>query len=128
MKYILATVLSLTTLGVLLFLIIPSGNTPTSAGDGKNVTLTDGVQTIDLAAKGGFSPNKTVAKAGVPTTLKVATNGTLDCSSTLLIPSMHISEQMQPTGTDSIDLGSPAAGTLQGTCGMGMYKFEIDFQ
>ena len=95
---------------------------------GSNVTLVDGKQIINLRAKGGFTPLSSTAKAGVPTILKVNTRGTFDCSSVLRIPSMNVFQNLPPSGTTEINLGSPKVGLLQGTCGMGMYPFEINFQ
>lgn len=97
-------------------------------GSKNNVTIVNGKQIIDLRAKGGYSPKRSTAKAGIPTILKVNTNGTFDCSSALRIPSMNISKNLPPSGSTEIDLGSPQAGLLKGTCGMGMYQFEINFQ
>lgn len=94
----------------------------------QNVTVVDGKQTIDVTAKGGYQPRKSVAKAGIPTVLRFNTSGTFDCSSAVRIPSMDVSKNLEPTGVTEIDLGSPKVGILQGTCGMGMYPFEIDFQ
>ncbi len=92
-----------------------------------NVSVVDGKQIIDLTAKGGYSPLESVAKAGIPTILRVSTKGTFDCSSAIRIPSMDISMNLPASGVTEIDLGSPQLGTLQGTCGMGMYPFAIDF-
>lgn len=94
----------------------------------ENVTITEGRQYIDLTAKAGYSPRKTLAKAGIPTVLKVITNGTYDCSSSISIPNHAISETLPATGITEIALGTPSAGRLQGTCSMGMYSFEIDFE
>lgn len=93
-----------------------------------NVSIVNGKQIIDLRAKGGYSPRKSTAKAGVPTILKVNTNGTFDCSSAIRIPSMNISRNLAPSGSIEIDLGNPKVGTLQGMCSMGMYRFDINFQ
>jgi hypothetical protein len=41
---------------------------------------------------------------------------------------MNISELLPNSGSKDIDLGTPKVGTLQGSCGMGMYPFQIDFQ
>ncbi|MCW1930578.1 MAG: cupredoxin domain-containing protein [Candidatus Kerfeldbacteria bacterium] len=126
MKYVIGIVVGITTLFVALMVLIP--NQKGSAADGSNVTVENGVQIIDLTAKGGYSPNKTVAKAGMPTKLEVATDGTFDCSSTILIPSLSVTKQLPSSGTTEVDLGTPQVGSLNGTCGMGMYRFEIDFQ
>ena len=88
----------------------------------------DGKQIIEIKAKGGFLPRESVAKAGITTVLRLNTNGTFDCSSSVRIPSMNISKVLPSTGTTDIDLGSPNVTTLHGSCGMGMYPFEIKFQ
>jgi plastocyanin domain-containing protein len=98
------------------------------AANANNVSIVDGKQIIEIAAKGGYRPKKSTAKAGVPTILRFNTGGTYDCSSSVRIPSMGISTFLPPSGATDIDLGSPQATTLQGTCGMGMYSFEVDFQ
>jgi plastocyanin domain-containing protein len=93
-----------------------------------NVSVVDGKQIIEIKAKGGYSPVHSVAKAGIPTILRVNTNGTFDCSSSIRIPSLNIGKNLPMSGTTDIDLGNPKQGILQGTCGMGMYPFEINFQ
>ena len=93
-----------------------------------NVSMIDGKQIIDLTAKGGYSPSKSVAKAGVPTILRFTTNGTFDCSSSVRIPVMNLSQNLALSGKTDIDLGNPKEGILRGSCGMGMYPFEINFK
>lgn len=93
-----------------------------------NVSIIDGKQVIEIRAKGGYTPRVSIAKAKVPTILRFNTNGTFDCSSSVRIPSMGISKFLPQSGTTDIDLGIQKTGTLQGTCGMGMYPFEIEFQ
>jgi len=93
-----------------------------------NVSETEGKQIIEITAKGGYTPRKSIAKAGIPTILRFNTKGTFDCSSSVRIPSMNIFKNLPQSGVADIDLGSQKAGTLQGSCGMGMYPFEIEFQ
>jgi plastocyanin domain-containing protein len=126
MKYIVGTIAAFTALALGLWIFIPTQKASNIA-PGSNVAMIDGVQVIDLTAKGGYAPQKTTAAAGVPTKLEIETDGTVDCSSTVLIPSLSVSEQLPLSGTTELDLGNPAVGTLQGTCGMGMYRFEIEF-
>lgn len=113
--------------GVILF----SGNSSPKVSDGgtaDNVSMVDGKQVIEVNVKGGYSPKKTIAKAGVPTVIKFNTNGTFDCSSAVRIPSMGISKNLPPSGATEVDLGTPKVATLDGVCAMGMYSFQIDFQ
>ena len=93
-----------------------------------NVTMEDGKQIITIIARGGYSPRKSLAKAGVPTILRFITNGAFDCSSSIRILSMNVNKILAQSGPTDIDLGVPKAGSLPGTCGMGMYSFEVDFQ
>ena len=93
-----------------------------------NVSIVDGKQIITMKAKGGFSPVHSIAKAGIPTILRVDTNGTFDCSSIIRIPSLNISKNLPLTGSTDIDIGVQKIGTFDGTCGMGMYPFDIKFE
>jgi len=93
-----------------------------------NVTIVNSKQIITINAKGGYQPRKSIAKAGIPTIIRFDTNGTFDCSSSLRIPSMNISKILPQTGSTDIDIGIQQVATLQGTCGMGMYPFEVEFR
>lgn len=92
------------------------------------VSMQGSQQIIDITAKGGYSPRVINAKANTPTTLRVATNGTYDCSSSLVIPKLNYRANLDPTGVREIAIAADQAqGTLQGVCGMGMYSFKVNF-
>lgn len=130
MKIIFGLILALTLLfGGYLFLDIirpTDGDVAKNESSASNVHIVDGVQKIDLTAKGGYLPKVSTAKAGIPTVLSVDTNGTFDCSSALRIPSLKVSESLPMTGTTEIALGTLSPGVIHGSCGMGMYPFEIN--
>ena len=101
-------------------------NTNTSATD--NVSVVDGKQIITINAKGGYSPKVTIAKAGMPTVIKVDTQGTFDCSSALTIPSLGYRNNLPPSGETAIDVPPQEVGvTVRGLCAMGMYNFSVNF-
>ena len=104
------------------------GGTAATPVAGDNVTVVDGKQIVELRAKGGYTPRASTAKAGIPTILRVDTNGTFDCTATVRVPSLNISQTLPASGATDIPLGELAVGTLSGTCGMGMYPFEINVQ
>ena len=112
------------------FMFAKSGNNKDvgQVTNANNVSIVDGKQIIEIHAKGGYQPQSSIAKAGIPTIIRFDTNGTFDCSSTIRIPSMNISKSLPQSGTTDIDIGSPQVATLNGTCGMGMYRFQVDFQ
>lgn len=105
-----------------------SGGASAVSASGGNVSVVDGKQIVEITAKGGYAPTRTVAKAGIPTVLRFKTNGTFDCSSAIVIPSLSVSQLLPQTGATDIDAGVPVAGQLAGTCSMGMYRFAVDFQ
>lgn len=92
-------------------------------------TVEEGRQFIDISARGGYFPRVVVAKAGVPTTLRVTTKGTFDCSSSLVIPKLSYRKFLPASGTEDIEIpAEKAQGTIQGLCSMGMYNFQIRFE
>ena len=93
-----------------------------------NVSVADGKQIIEIDAKGGYSPSVTVAKANIPTVIKVKTQGTFDCSSALVIQSIGYRANLPPSGKTLIEVPPQEAGsTLRGMCAMGMYNFSVKF-
>jgi uncharacterized protein len=108
--------------------LVRGGFAPTDAAPPNNVSIVDGTQIVEIRAKGGYRPRASQAKAGMPTVLRFNTNGTFDCSSSIRIPSMNISRVLPPSGSTDIAIGERQPGTLSGSCGMGMYPFEIIFQ
>lgn len=103
------------------------GNTTTEPIK-NNVSIVDGKQIIEIHARGGYTPEKSIAKAGIPTVIRFITKGTFDCSSSVRVPSMNISARLPSSGSTDVDLGIQKKGLLQGTCVMGMYPFEIIFE
>jgi len=93
-----------------------------------NVTMIDGKQIIEVTAKGGYSPQNSLAQAGIPTVLRFKTEGTFDCSSVISIPSLKVTKTLANSGVTEIDLGTQESGILQGNCGMGMYPFQVEFK
>lgn len=114
--------------GALLLRIKPSSTEkviPTSMTS--NVFMEGEKQVVTIDARGGYLPEISVAKAGVPTIVRFNTTGTFDCSASVRIPSRDVSQILPQTGTTDIDVGINPTGPLTGNCGMGMYPFEIEF-
>lgn len=127
MKPLLILLLGFGGVAVVSFLLFRASAVPVMPA-GANVTVVNGQQIVEINVKGGYQPQTSEAKAGLPTTLRFKTNSTFDCSSIIRIPSLGISKTLPSTGTTDIAVGSLAAGTLQGTCGMGMYRFTVRVQ
>ncbi|MDP3963330.1 MAG: cupredoxin domain-containing protein [bacterium] len=112
-------------------IVFSSGNKSSSSDNtqaANNVSIVDGKQIITINAKGGYSPRLTTAKADMPTIIKVATNGTFDCSSALTIPSLGYRTNLPPSGSTDVKVPPQKAGTImRGLCAMGMYNFSVIF-
>lgn len=102
-------------------------NNKSSLTELNNVSIIDGVQIIEIEARGGYQPRKSYAKAGMPTVIRFSTNGTFDCSSSVRIPSLNLYKNLPQSGKTDLDIGNPKISTLKGSCGMGMYPFEVEF-
>lgn len=101
---------------------------PKNTSSVNNVSLDGGLQTVTINAKGGYSPIVSTAKADTPTVLKIATQATFDCSSSVVIPSLGIKKNLPPSGETTIEIPPQKAGTtLNGLCSMGMYNFAVNF-
>jgi len=88
----------------------------------------NGIQTLEITAKGGYSPISSELKAEAPALLRIITNSTFDCSSSLNIPALNYRTHLPMTGTTEISIPpQPVGTTLTGLCGMGMYSFIIRF-
>jgi plastocyanin domain-containing protein len=110
-------------------IVVPKNNTQIKNEEPlAEIQIVDGKQIIEIKAKGGYQPRVATAQAGIPTILRFKTNATFDCSSSVRISSMDISQNLPPTGTTDIDIGIQPISIFQGSCGMGMYPFEIDFK
>lgn len=126
-----ATIISIIVAVVLIggaFIFTRDGGDTGQFKNANNVSVVDGKQIIEITAKGGYQPRKSIAKAGIPTIIRFNTKGTFDCSSSIRIPSLDITKSLPQSGSTDIDIGSGKIGTLKGSCGMGMYPFEVEFQ
>jgi len=124
-----ALAISATVIGIA-FWIVPAGPEINSEGlPAPTATIVNGIQIVDITAKGGYSPRVVVAKAGIPTVVRIATRDTFDCSASVVIPKLSYQKFLRSSGTEEIQItAKQATGTLQGLCSMGMYNFKIKFE
>jgi len=126
------TIAALLIAGALLF--SDGGDTKTATRTGGSAAVAsaeviDGVQYVDITARGGYTPRITKAQAGVPTVIRMKTENTFDCSMALAIPDLGYQSYLKPSGVEEIQVpAEKAQGTLKGLCSMAMYHFQIDFE
>ncbi len=86
---IISIIISVALIGGTLYFI--SDRSVSSGGEvaqSQNVEIRDGVQYVTIAAKRGYPPRVTEIKGGLPTKLVVKTDGTYDCSASLVVRSV----------------------------------------
>lgn len=87
-----------------------------------------GVQRIVLqVADTSYTPDRVTARAGVPTSLVLRTDGTRGCTRAFVIPSLGFRQVLPESGDTTVELAAPAPGVLAYTCSMGMYSGQIEF-
>ena len=98
-------------------------------GDNPPPSMEIGSQLITILARGGYSPQESTARAGVPSTLRLVTKNTYDCSRALILPSLRVQKILPATGTTDFTIPAQKTGTkFYGICSMGMYAFMITFK
>jgi plastocyanin domain-containing protein len=126
---LIVTGIFLIAFGIIFFANSSNKEKTSSEEPSSNVEIIDGVQYIKIIAKGGYSPNSTIAKANIPTELIMETNGSYDCSIALVINDIKYRKMLPTTGETKIDLGLNKSGKIiRGLCSMGMYNFSINFK
>jgi plastocyanin domain-containing protein len=117
-------------IGGIIFLLGGGGEKTTVNGqeNSSNVFMIDGVQVVEITAKGLYAPKKTAAKANLPTVIKIKTDNTFDCSKSLNFPSLGLRKLLPSSGETLVELPEQKPGsTIKGVCSMGMYSFVVNF-
>lgn len=134
MKKSLLSIGGIIAIGALIFVFSNRSPKTTTYGEqaaenSANVYTENGKQVVEIAAKGGYAPHSSIAKAATPTIIRVKTSSTFDCSSSLRIPTINYFKNLPPTGTTDIEIPNQQAGTtLKALCSMGMYTFSVQFK
>lgn len=106
-----------------------SGKDAAATTSAQAVSMDKGVQYIDIAANGGYRPRSVNAKAKTPTVIRIKTNGTFDCSASVVIPALNFQTLLESTDVAEVTVpAEKAVGNLKGLCSMGMYSFTVAFE
>ena len=127
-KIIAATFFFVTLLFLGFIFLFNNSKTETDNNQVLGIVEENNKQIIEITAKGGYSPRVVEAKANKETILKIKTNNTFDCSSSLVISDLNVRKNLPSTGMTEFNIPSQKSGTeLVGNCSMGMYGFKIKF-
>lgn len=111
----------------------PNSNTTKTSGISSissNVSNVEGKQIITILAwNGKYDPKTTTAKAGMPTSIKLQGKNAYGCESAVRIPSIQYAKNLDPNGSDTVEIPAQTPwSTIDGTCSMGMYRFQVKFE
>ncbi|MDA8267733.1 MAG: heavy metal translocating P-type ATPase [Actinomycetota bacterium] len=82
--------------------------------------LSEGVQELRVTVRGGYSPNRIRARAGVPLRLIFDRQESGDCTSRVIFPDFGVSADLPAFGEASLELTPTNAGEYGFACGMNM--------
>lgn len=113
----------------ILWIVAATAALAQSIAPSKNVSVIDGKQIIEIVSEGGYFPELTLAKANVPTTIKMKTVGSFDCGLAFTIPKLKYRKMLPVSGETLVDIPpQPSGAKIEGLCSMAMYKFTIAFE
>jgi Cu+-exporting ATPase len=91
---------------------------------GKRRTVTAGSE-ITIVVEGGYSPDRIVARRGVPLTLVFDRRETSPCSDEIVLPDFGIRRSLPANAKTSIEIRPERVGEFPFTCGMNMLHGKI---
>lgn len=83
-----------------------------------------GPQRVRIKVKGGYSPSVVRVRAGQPVKLEFYRDETSSCTEEVVLPDFGIRTYLPAHRTTSIRI-TPAAGSYEFACGMGMVRGKI---
>jgi plastocyanin domain-containing protein len=97
------------------------------AGRGEGAVATSegvGTQRVRIEVKGGYSPAVVRVRAGRPVRLEFHRDETSSCTEEVVLPDFGIRTYLPPHRTTPVSF-TPAEGTYEFACGMGMLRGKI---
>jgi Cu+-exporting ATPase len=86
----------------------------------RGAELRDGRQEVEIAVKGGYSPNLIRAREGVPLRLVFDRQETGGCTSRVVFPDFGVSRSLAPFARTAVEFTPERSGEFGFACGMNM--------
>ncbi len=102
----------------------PWGSAAAAAANASPAPAATGQELRTYQDQGGYGPADARIRAGVPTTWHIDSRSQATCAVYLVVPSLNIQLALQ-AGDNVINLPALKVGTLDYTCGMGMFSGSI---
>jgi P-type Cu+ transporter len=82
--------------------------------------LQEGVQSVHITVRGGYSPNRISAQTGVPLHLVFDRQESGDCTARVVFPELGVSAELPAFAKTEVDILPKAPGVYAFACGMNM--------
>ncbi|UZJ25990.1 heavy metal translocating P-type ATPase [Rhodococcus antarcticus] len=92
----------------------------------RHAELGDGVQSITVTVKGGYSPDVIQVALGVPVRLLFDRQESGDCSSRVVLPDFRINQALPAFATTAVEFLPEHAGSHEFACGMNMIRGRLE--
>ncbi len=94
--------------------------------DRTNVKVESGVQIIKMDVdSSGYSPNLFTIKKDIPVRWLINGKNVYGCQAAFVVPALGVQKTLQP-GENKIEFTAKEAGTINFSCGMGMFRGQIE--
>lgn len=87
-----------------------------------------GIQEVNVTVDGGYEPSRIVVQAGQPVRLNFLRKDPSSCLERVLIPDFHIAADLPLNEAIAVEFTPEKAGNYIFTCGMNMFRGEIQAQ
>jgi len=102
------------------------GFNQTNSGNSAGVNVENGKQIINMeVVNSGYVPNYFTVKKGVPVKWIIDGKNVFGCQGYLVVPSLSVSKALNE-GQNLIEFTPTETGTINFSCGMGMYRGRIE--
>ena len=102
------------------------GFNQTNSGNSAGVNVENGKQIINMeVVNSGYVPNYFTVKKGVPVKWIIDGKNVFGCQGYLVVPSLSVSKALNE-GQNLIEFTPMETGTINFSCGMGMYRGRIE--
>ena len=88
--------------------------------EARGAELHDGRQEVEIAVKGGYSPNLIRVREGVPLRLVFDRQETGDCTSRVVFPDFGVTRSLAPFARTAVEFTPDRSGEFGFACGMNM--------
>ncbi len=97
-----------------------------SKSQAKTAKPQQGVQAVSIEVDNGYDPDRITVKAGEPVRLEFFRKDPNSCLEKVLIPDFEIARDLPLDRVTVIELTPQQPGTYQFTCGMNMFRGELE--